>query len=84
MPQKSLDTIRGTVRVGIKVSIDPSGKVTDATIDSPGPSKYFANLALDAAQKWKFAPSSSGTSDWTLRFEFSPDGTQAFAEQSVP
>jgi TonB family protein len=84
VPQKSLDTIRGTVRVGIKVSVDPSGKVTDATIESPGPSTYFGNLALDAAQKWKFAPSSSGTSDWTLRFEFSPDGTQAFAEQSAP
>ncbi|MGA8073200.1 MAG: TonB family protein [Candidatus Acidiferrales bacterium] len=84
VPQKSLDTIRGTVRVGIKVSVDPSGKVTDATIDSPGPSTYFANLALDAAQKWKFAPSRSGPSDWTLRFEFTPDGTQAFAEHSAP
>jgi eukaryotic-like serine/threonine-protein kinase len=84
VPQKSLDTIRGTVRVGIKVSVDPSGKVTDATIQSPGPSTYFANLALDAAQKWKFAPSRSGPSDWTLRFEFTPDGTQAFAEQSAP
>ena len=84
VPQKSLDTIRGTVRVGIKVSVDPSGKVTDATIESPGPSTYFANLALDAAQKWKFAPSRTGPSDWTLRFEFSPDGTQAFAEHSAP
>jgi len=84
VPQKSLDTIRGTVRVGIKVTVDPSGKVTDATIDSPGPSTYFANLALDAAQKWKFAPSRNASSDWTLRFEFTPDGTQAFAEQSAP
>jgi len=84
VPQNSLDTIRGTVRVGIKVSVDPSGKVTDATIDSPGPSSYFANLALDAAQKWEFAPSRNASSDWTLRFEFTPDGTQAFAEQSAP
>ena len=84
VPQKSLDTIRGTVRVGIKVSVDPSGKVSDATIESPGPSTYFANLALDAARKWKFAPSRSGSSDWTLHFEFSPEGTQAFAEQSIP
>jgi TonB family protein len=85
VPQSARDTIRGTVRVGIKVSVDPSGSVTDATIDSPGPSSYFANLALQAARQWKFAPTrSSASPDWNLRFEFSADDTQAFAEQSAP
>ena len=83
--QKSLDTIRGTVRVGITVTVDASGHVTDAVIDSPGPSTYFANLALQAAQQWKFAPSShGGASDWNLHFEFSPDGAKASATQSAP
>jgi TonB family protein len=85
VPQSARDTIRGTVRVGIKVSVDPSGSVTDATIDSPGPSSYFANLALQAARQWKFAPArGSASPDWNLRFEFSADDTQAFAEQSAP
>jgi TonB family protein len=84
VPQKALDTIRGTVRVGIKVSVDPSGEVTDATIDSPGPSNYFANVALQAARQWKFAPTHDISSDWIVRFEFSPDGTKAFATQSTP
>lgn len=84
VPQRAMDTIRGTVRVGIKVSVDASGNVADATIDSPGPSSYFANLALQAAQQWKFAPSRGTSSDWTLRFEFSADGIRAFANQSAP
>lgn len=83
VPQKALDTIRGTVRVGIKVSVDPSGNVTDATIDSPGPSTYFANLALQAAQQWKFAPASDNSSEW-VSFEFSVDGAKASAKGTAP
>lgn len=84
VPQKARDTIQGTVRVGIRVSVDPSGDVTDATVDSPGPSQYFANLALQAAREWKFAPARDVPSDWTLRFEFSANGTKASAKQSIP
>ncbi|MGB8850714.1 MAG: TonB family protein [Candidatus Acidiferrales bacterium] len=82
--QKALNTIRGTVRVGIKVSVDPTGEVTDATIDSPGPSSYFANLALEAARQWKFAPASGAASNWILSFEFAPGGAKASAQQSSP
>ena len=84
VPQKARDTIRGTVRVGIKVSVDPSGEVTDATIDSPGPSSYFANLALQAARQWKFAPAHDAASVRILRFEFTPNGAKAFAQASSP
>lgn len=80
VPPQARDTIQGTVRVGIRVSVDPSGSVTDATIDSPGPSRYFANLALQAARQWKFAPARSAVSVRTLRFEFSRNGTEAFAK----
>lgn len=84
VPQKARDTIWGTVRVGIRVSVDPTGSVTAATIDSPGPSRYFANLALQAARQWSFAPARGSASDWALRFEFSRDGTKAFAKQMIP
>lgn len=80
VPPQARDTIQGTVRVGIRVSVDPSGSVTDATIDSPGPSRYFANLALQAARQWKFAPARGAASVRTLRFEFSRNGTEAFAQ----
>ena len=54
--QSALDTIRGTVRVSIRAHVDPSGDVSEVAIDSPGPSRYFARLAQQAAQQWKFSP----------------------------
>lgn len=83
VPSKARDTIQGTVRVGIRVSVDSSGSVTAAAIESPGPSRYFANLALKAAQQWKFAPGRGPARDWTIRFDFSRDGTKASAKQSA-
>lgn len=83
-PQSALDTIRGTVRVSIKVSVTPSGDVSVATIDSPGPSRYFAKLAQQAAQQWKFAPTSGTAGDWILRFEFSNTGAKAFSARAAP
>lgn len=81
-PQSALDTIRGTVRVSIRVNVSPSGDVSDVTIDSPGPSRYFANLAQQAAQQWKFAPGAA--TDWILRFEFSTTGVKAFSAPAAP
>jgi len=82
--QKARNTIRGTVRVGINVSVNSSGEVTNASIASRGPSSYFADLALQAARQWKFSPSTGAASNWTLRFEFTPEGTKTSAEQSTP
>ncbi len=83
VPDKARETIQGTVRVSVKVQVDSSGSVTDASVDSPGPSKYFANLALGAARGWKFTPASAGgdntSSEWILRFQFTQDGTKATA-----
>jgi TonB family protein len=56
VPRKARDTIRGKVRVGVRVRVDPSGNVVGAKLDSPGPSRYFAQLALRAARRWKFRP----------------------------
>ncbi|HSM75970.1 MAG TPA: TonB family protein [Bryobacteraceae bacterium] len=77
-PQNALATIRGTIRVSIRVTVDAKGNVAQAAIDTPGPSHYFANLALQAAQDWKFrpAPLNDGVAPvaWLLQFEFSQTG----------
>jgi TonB family protein len=88
VPVGARNTIRGTVRVGVRVSVDADGKVTQATLDSAGPSRYFANLALQAARSWKFkAPQidrKSVPSEWLLRFHFGRDGTQVVPEEVNP
>jgi len=76
VPQKARATIWGTVRVGIRVTVEPSGDVSEAIIVSPGPSQYFADLAQQAAQKWKFAATPGHSDIWILRFEFSATDTQ--------
>ena len=87
LPQKARDTIHGTVRVSVKVSVDPAGSVVDAALDNAGPSPYFANLALHAAQKWTFgaadASGANGNREWILHFAFKAADTQARAEQSA-
>jgi TonB family protein len=80
VPRSALDTIHGTVRVGVRVTVDSSGHVVQETLENPGPSKYFARLATGAARKWTFAPAANGGSrEWLLRFEFTRGGTTAQA-----
>jgi TonB family protein len=73
------NTIQGTVKVGVRVTVDSSGNVTKATFESPGPSKYFARKAIEAAQQWKFKPAQNHGQpvprEWTLRFQFKRSGT---------
>jgi TonB family protein len=86
--QKARDTIWGTVRVGVRVHVEPSGSVSSAELDSPGPSKYFADQALKAAKQWEFiAPEVDGrsvASEWLVRFEFTQSSTKAFPRQVSP
>jgi TonB family protein len=88
VPKSARDTIRGTVRVGVRISVDSAGNVTEAELDSPGPSKYFAHLALDAAQQWRFEPPKvegrNVLSDWFLHFQFTGQGTKVTPVQSDP
>jgi TonB family protein len=82
VPQKARDTIRGTVRVAIRVEVGPSGEVSAVSIESPGPSRYFADLAIGAAREWKFAPApadgGSPRRTWILQFEFTQTTTKVF------
>jgi protein TonB len=73
------NTIQGTVKVGVRVTADSSGNVTNATFESPGPSKYFARKAMEAAQQWKFKPAQNNGQpvprEWILQFQFKKSGT---------
>ncbi len=88
VPQSARDTIHGTVRVSVRLSVDTAGNVTEAELDLPGPSKYFARLALEAAQQWKFDPpkmqGQNVLSDWLLNFQFTGQGTKVVPVQSDP
>jgi TonB family protein len=85
--KSSLRTIHGTIKVKLRVYIDPTGTVQRVQIESAGPSKYFANKASEAAKQWKFAaPLSNGKgvpSEWNLEFRFERTATRAHAVQVV-
>jgi serine/threonine-protein kinase Stk1 len=74
VPRSAQNTIRGTIKVVVRVEVDPSGKVTAAKLKSSGSSRYFANQALKAAERWEFsAPEVGGqptASTWLLQFRF--------------
>jgi TonB family protein len=86
--ESARNTIRGTVKVKVNVDVDRSGNVEGADLESPGPSKYFARAALQAAQQWKFKPANIAgrgvLSSWTLQFEFTRDGTRVIPKQESP
>ena len=88
VPQHILDTIQGHIRVAIDVQVDADGKVAAATVASPGPSRYFANQALEAARNWKFrAAEQNGrpvANRWTLLFRFGPEGTTVTTAETAP
>jgi len=85
IPQSARNTITGTIKIVVRVEVDPSGKVTTAKLTSPGPSSYFANLALKAARHWEFSPADAGgqptASTWLLRFRLKRTSTQVSPER---
>jgi TonB family protein len=81
-------TITGHVKVTVHVSVDTWGKVSEVTLVSPGPSKYFANQALAAARRWKFSPprldGKDSPSEWTLHFQFGRTSTEVSPAETKP
>jgi protein TonB len=86
--EKARATIQGVVRVSVRVHVDPTGNVSEALLDSAGPSKYFADLALKTARRWQFSSPDMGghsvPSEWLIRFQFSRTGPKAFPKQITP
>jgi len=85
---RARDTIQGTLEVRVRARVSSSGSVMEATLESPGPSRYFADRALEAAQRWKFAPSAgvsqSPPEEWILRFDYTKTGTKVSGERATP
>ena len=86
--QSARDTIRGIVRVTVKVQVDESGAVNQATLDSRGPSQFFADRALQAAQLWKFSPAKQDgravPSEWLIHFEIDPTTINVHSTETAP
>jgi TonB family protein len=81
-PRSALQTIRGTIRVSVRVTLDKQGAVVAATSDDPGPSRYFERLAIEASKKWTFAPADTKEQRrMLLRFNFTRAGTTAHADR---
>ena len=81
VPRSARDTIRGTIRVSVRVIVGKDGAVLTATADDPGPSRYFERLAIDAAKQWTFTPSDSAEQrPMRVQFNFRRDGTTAGAK----
>jgi TonB family protein len=88
VPRSASNTIQGKVKVRLRVAVDRSGDVSNVTFESPGPSKYFANLALQAARQWNFKPAQidgqAVPSVWILRFQFGQTGTEVTPVEASP
>jgi len=83
-PEKALRTITGKIRVDVRVFVDADGSVQRAQLATAGPSKYFANLALQCAREWRFTPATQGVSPaWMLRFSFAKSGATVQPRQIV-
>jgi TonB family protein len=84
----SRSTIQGKVRVRVRVMVDSSGNVSGAKFDSHGPSKYFAERALQAARQWTFKPpqvdGQGVPSEWVLKFEFGRTATNVHPARARP
>ena len=81
--EKARSTIRGSVRINVRVQLNPDGTVSSAELANPAPSQFFADLALKAARQWRFAapsssPSESLPSSTIIRFDFTQTSTAAY------
>jgi TonB family protein len=88
IPGRILDAVQGHFKIRIRVEVDPAGNVSQASIESPGPSPYFASHALRAAQSWKFTPAKvdgrAVPSTWLLRFQFGQSQSAVTQSEESP
>jgi TonB family protein len=86
--QSARNTIEGKVRVRVKLVVGETGNVRDVSFLLPGPSKYFARLAMQASRDWKFTPpqvnGQSVPSEWVLKFAFGRTATEVYPAQQSP
>ena len=82
VPLRARRTVRGHIKVWVRVIVNQDGTVFAAVPDRTGSSRYFQRLAMEAAKKWTFPPADSKAERlMQVRFDFSREGTTA---RSVP
>ena len=76
--QKALNTIHGSVKLGVAVQVDSSGAVSAAELSSPSGSSFFNDGALKAVRRWRFQPAgeSGATRRYEIHFQLTPRGVQ--------
>lgn len=75
VPQSVRRTIRGHIKVWVRITVDPDGSVIAATADR-GRSRYLVRLAIEAARKWTFPPlDTQSRRVMQIRFDFGRDET---------
>lgn len=88
VPARARNTIRGKVAINLRVRVGANGSVVDAQNESPQSSRYFGNLALEAARRWKFAATDAGSpahpAEWNLYFRFVRDASHPVSVKAVP
>jgi TonB family protein len=85
VPRSARYSIRGRIKVAVRVTVDNSGSVINTALESAGSSQYFDRLAIASARKWKFVRTENQDSrKWLLRFEFTRGGASAHAATPRP
>jgi outer membrane biosynthesis protein TonB len=78
VPALARRSVRGHIKVWVRVIVNRDGSVFAATPDRAGSSRYFERLALDSAKKWTFpATDASSQRLMQIRFDFSREGVTA-------
>ncbi len=76
--QIARQSIQGTIKVSVRVTVDASGNVVAESLENRGPSNYFARVTNDAAKRWTFVPAENQDSRrMLLEFAFTRAGTTA-------
>jgi len=80
VPRSAHRTIRGHIKVWVRVTVDQDGSVYAATLDRTRSSRYLQRLAIEAAKKWTFPPIGTPSRRvMQVRFDFTRDGTTGHA-----
>jgi TonB family protein len=76
VPWSARRTIRGHIKVWVRVVVNQDGTVFAAIADRSGPSRYFQRVATEAAQQWTFPPADDAARRLVqVRFDFGREGT---------
>jgi serine/threonine protein kinase len=76
VPAGARRTIRGHIKVWVRVIVNQDGSVFAAVVDRSGSSRYFRRLAIEAAKGWVFPPLDTPSQRlMQVQFDFSRLGT---------